>query len=109
MSWSKHCIVSETSITPRISASTNANLPVHEVAAIQTNGATVWINNDKLYVSVVTLSTDDNITFLENIKQGFERTISWNKYRSKITIQIKNNNSDYLIDPSFNSLVPGVY
>ena len=109
MSWSKHCIVSETSITPRISASTNANLPVQEVAAIQTNGTTILINNGKFYVSVVTLSINDNITFLENIKQGFERTIFWNKYRSKITIQRKYNNSDYLIDPSFNSLVPGVY
>ena len=71
MSWSKHCLVSETSITPRISASTNANLPVQEVAAIQTNGATFSINNGKFYVSVVTLSINDNITSLENIKQGF--------------------------------------
>ena len=39
----------------------------------------------KLYVPVVTLSINGNITFLENIKQGFKRTISWNKYRSEIT------------------------
>ena len=28
---------------------------------------------------VVTLPINDNIKFLENIKQGFKRTISWNK------------------------------
>ena len=30
----------------------------------------------KLYVSVVTLSINDNIRFPENIKQGFRRTVS---------------------------------
>ena len=33
------------------------------------------------------LSINDNIKFLENIKQGFERIISWNRYRSEITKQ----------------------
>ena len=55
----------------------------------------------KLYVPVVTLFTNGNIKYLENIKQGFERTISWNKYRSEIITQPKNNNLDYLIDPTF--------
>ena len=35
------------------------------------------------------------------MKQGFKRTISWNKYRSEITTQTKNNNLDYMIDPTF--------
>ena len=47
------------------------------------------------------MSINDNIKFLENIKQGFKRTISWNKYRSEITTQPKNNNLDYLIDVTF--------
>ena len=51
-------------------------------------GVNFMINSTKLYAPGVTLSTNDNI-FLENIKQEFERTISWNKYRSEITIQIK--------------------
>ena len=50
------------------------------------------------------MSIDDNIKFLENIKQGFKRTISWNKYRSEITTQSKNNNSRYLIDPTFRNI-----
>ena len=30
----------------------------------------------KLYVPAVTLSINNNIKFLENIKQGFKRTVS---------------------------------
>ena len=51
-------------ITPRISINPNANPPVQEVAAIQTIGATFQINNAKRYVSVVTLSINDNIKLL---------------------------------------------
>ena len=47
------------------------------------------ITSCKIYVPVVTLSISTNIKFLENIKQGFKRTISWNKYRSEITTQPK--------------------
>ena len=39
-----------------------------------------------------------------SIKQKVERTISWNKYRSVITTQPKNNNLDYLIDPTFRNI-----
>ena len=58
-------------------------------------GTTFQINNAKLYVPVVTLSINDNIKFLENIKLGF---------RSKITTQPKNNNLDYLIDQTFRNI-----
>ena len=63
--------------------------------------ATFQINKCKLYVPVVTLSVNDNMEFLENTNQGFKRTISWNKYRSEIATQLKNNLVDYLIDPKF--------
>ena len=52
-------------------------------------GVNFMINSIKHYAPRNTLSTNDNNKFLENIKQEFERTISWNKYRSEITIQIK--------------------
>ena len=45
------------------------------------------------------LPINDNIKFSENIKQAFKTTIYWNKYRSEITTQPKNNNLDYLINP----------
>ena len=50
------------------------------------------------------MSIDDDTKFLENIKQGFKRTISWNKYRYEITAQPKNNNLDYLINPTFRNI-----
>ena len=88
--WSRYCIISEISRTPPAPA--NPTVPATE--ATHTTRA-------KLYVPVVTLSINNNIKFLENIKQGFKRTISWNKYRSEITTQPKNNNLDYLINPTF--------
>ena len=62
------------------------------------------ITSTKLYVSVVTLSINDNINFWENIKHGYKRAISWNKYRSEITTRPKNNNLDYLIDPTLSNI-----
>ena len=67
-------------------------------------GVNFVITSTKLYFPVVTLSINDNIKFLENIKQAFNRTISWNKYRSEITTQPKNNHLDYLIDPTFRNI-----
>ena len=43
---------------------------------------------------------NNSIKFLENIKQEFKRTISSNKYRSGIKTQSKNNDLDYVIDPT---------
>ena len=83
-------MISEISIIPRIPANLNANPPVQEAAVI--------------YFPLVTLFIEDNIKFLQNIKQGFKITISWNKYRSEITAKRKNNNLDYLIDPTFRNI-----
>ena len=38
---------------------------------------------------------------MQQLKSGFKRTIYWNKYQSKVTIQQQNSYLDYLIDPSF--------
>ena len=50
------------------------------------------------------MSINDNTKFLENIKQGFKRTISWDKYISEITMKSKSNDLDYLIDPTFRNI-----
>ena len=84
--------MSEISITPRVAGNSNANPPAPAIAAIETTRAIFQTNNAKLYVPVVTLSINDNIKYFENIKQRFKRKMSWNKYRSEITIQAKNNN-----------------
>ena len=102
--WLKECIVSEISIITRVPPNPDANASTQEVPEMQLTGATFQINKAKLYVPVVTLSINDNIKFLENIKQGFKKTISWNKFRSEITTQTKNNNLDYLINPTFGNI-----
>ena len=57
--------------------------------------------NTKLYVPAISLSKENDIKLLEQLKSGFKRTIKWNKYRSQMTIQPQNNNFNYLIDPTF--------
>ena len=79
----------EISIVLAVPGNPDANPPVPGVGAIQTTSETFQINNAKLYRPVATLSIDDNIKFLEIIKQVFKRTISWNKFRYEITTQTK--------------------
>ena len=43
------------------------------MAAIQTTRAAIQLNNAKLYLSVVTLSINDNIKFLENVKKTLKK------------------------------------
>ena len=44
---------------------------------------------------------NNTIKFFENIKQRFKRTVSWNKNRSETIAKPKDNNLDYMIDPTF--------
>ena len=41
---------------------------------------------------------------ISHIKQRFKRAIPWDKYRSEITAQSKNDNLDYLTDPTFRNI-----
>ena len=66
--WTKNCVISEISRTFRAVGDS----PVQEVTKTAT-GATFQTNNTKLYVPVVTLSINDNVKFLKNIKHGFEK------------------------------------
>ena len=58
------------------------------------------ITSTKLYVPVVTLSINDNIKFLKNIKQELKKTqiYPWN---NKIS---KKNSLDYLSDPTLRTI-----
>ena len=56
-------------------------------------GANFKITITKLLVPVVTFSIINYIEFLEDLKQGFKRTIPGNKNRSR---QPKNNNLSYI-------------
>ena len=63
--------------------------------------ATFAINDTKLYVPVVTLSTQENTKFFQQLKSGFKRVISWNKYFSKPELLAQNPNLNYLVERSF--------
>ena len=63
------------------------------------------ITETKLYVPVVTLSTNDNEKLLQQLKSGFKKTISWNKYESSIKTFAQNRYLNYLINPSFQGVI----
>ena len=66
------------------------------------NGAgTFAITDAKLYVPVVTLSTQENTKLRQQLKSGFKRVINWNKYLSKPDLLRRNPNLNYLTEPSF--------
>ena len=94
LKWDKNCVI--TSLEER---QVDAGPPV-----VRDNfpiGATLAINDCKLYIPVVTLSKDDEIKLLTNLKSGFKREMIWNKYRSQMTTEAINNNLNILIDPTF--------
>ena len=96
--WSENCVL--TSKATRDAVPAQGGNPA--VAAIDNpTNATFKITDTKLHVPVVTLSTENDKNFIEQLRTGFERTIKWNKYRSEMTNQTKNNNLNYLIDPTF--------
>ena len=68
---------------------------------IQNQSATFSITDTKLYVPVVTLSTQENTQFLQQLKSGFKRLINWNKYLSKPELLAQNPNLNHLVEPSF--------
>ena len=63
--------------------------------------ATFAITDTKIYVPVVTLSTQENTKFLQQLKSGFKRVINWNKYLSKPELLAQNPNLNHLVEPSF--------
>ena len=94
LKWDKNCII--TSLEQRdIGGGNRDNAPT---------GATLAINDCKLYVPAATLSKDDEIKLLTNLKSGFKREIIWNKYRSQMTTEAVNNNLNILIDPTFTNV-----
>ena len=99
MTWFKNCVLINKSTRE---ANYGANQRVYETD--NPEDTTFKITNIKFYAPVVTLSKENDIQLLEKLKSGFKRTIKWNKYRSQMTIQPKNNNLNYLIDPTFMSV-----
>ena len=61
--------------------------------------ATFAITDTKLYVPVVTLSTQENTKFRQQLKSGFKSVINWDKYLSKPELLAQNPNLNHLIEP----------
>ena len=68
---------------------------------IPNQNATFTITDRKLYVPVVTLSTQENTKFFQQLKSGFKRVINWNKYLSKPELLAQNPNLNHLDESSF--------
>ena len=68
---------------------------------IANQAATFAITDTRLYVPVVTLSTQENTKFLQQLNSGFKRVINWNKYLSKPELLAQNPNLNHLAEPSF--------
>ena len=94
LKWNKTCVITSQQI--------GVNLDRGNTVA-PTN-STLAINDCKLYIPVVTLSKDDEIKSLTNLKSGFTREIEWNKYRSQMATKAINNNLNILIDPTFTNV-----
>ena len=62
---------------------------------------TFAITDTKIHVPIVTLSTQENTKFFQQLKSGFKRVINWNKYLSKPELLAQNPNLNHLVEPSF--------
>ena len=78
LTWSKDCVISSA-----------------------TGETKFVITETKLYVPIVSLSTQDNAKLLQQLKSGFKRTINWNKYESSVKTFAQNSYLNYSINPSF--------
>ena len=86
---------------PLIDCEVNLILIWSSTFVITNSAGTFAITDTKLYVPVVTLSTQENTKFLQQLKSGFKRVINWNKYLSKPELLAQNPNLNHLIEPSF--------
>ena len=99
LTWSKNCVIK--------SKATREADPDADPAVAGINnptGASFKITDCKLYVPVVTLSDENDNKLLEQLKAEFKKTIKWNKYISEMSNQTKNNNLNYLVDPTFTNV-----
>ena len=108
LTWSKNCVLAD--MTER-DAGNNNDLP----AIVAPNGLEFQITDRKLYVPVVTFSTEYNKKLLEQLTSEFERNLKWNtghKGYSKYQWQLKLFNWSNIYVPNvkrkdFNVLIDG--
>ena len=100
LSWYKECVLVGRAL--RNAPDPQPDPPID--ATESPTSAKFEITDCKLYVPVVTLSAENDSKLLEQLKSGFRRSIKWNKYMSQMSNRNKNNNLNYLIDPTFSNV-----
>ena len=99
LTWSENCV-----ITSKATREADPDADPTVAGINNPRNAVFKITDCKLYVPVITLSSENDNKLLEQLKAGFKRTITWNQYRSEMSNQTKNNNLIYLIDPTFTNV-----
>ena len=84
LDWSASCVIIYTNVANQV--------------------PTFTITETNLHVPVVTLSANDNSKLLPQLKNGFKRTITWNKYVVTPELLALNVNLNCLIDLSFQGI-----
>ena len=84
LTWSADCVIINTNVVNQVPTFTTT----------ETN----------FYIPIVTLSTQDDAKLLPQLKSGFKRKISWNKYLAKPELLAQNPNLNHLIDPKFHGV-----
>ena len=69
--WSKYCVLPADDNDSEIANDANANRPIFS------------IKDTKLYIPVVTFSARDHQKLSKSRSKGFERSLYWNKYKTK--------------------------
>ena len=83
LTWSENCV-----ITSKATRDANPNANPAVAAINNPTNLKFKMADTKLYVPVVTLSSENDKKLLE-LRTGLKRTIKWNKYRSEMTNQNK--------------------
>ena len=89
--------------TPLINCEINLILTWSDKCVLSSDkkATTFALTDTKLYLLVVSLSTQYNSKLIEQLNSGFKRTINWNKYDPKVSVQAPNPYLDFLINSSF--------
>ena len=77
LNWSKNCFIVATDV--------------------ENQDVTFSITYTKIYFPVVPSSTQDNAKLLEQLKSGFKRKISCNKYQPKVSTERQNQYLDFRV------------
>ena len=81
LTWSENCFIISTNVADQ--------------------NITFTIRGTNLYVPAVSLSIQGNAKLFPQLKSGFKKTISWNKYLPKPELLAQNENLNHLIEPNF--------